>query len=285
MSPSRSEPGRGRSAPAIPTPGTAQATLLNIVGDIVHPSRVPVATSVFLAAMAELGHTEPAIRQAIARCAAAGWISKERVGRSTRWALTARGIRLVEDGVAGVEQLSDPHTDWDGRWRILVVTIPNEQRSIRDRVYRALRWDGFGNPLGSVWVSPHLNRQRRTTAAITGAGLLNSTLSFVGTADDLGLSVGEIVDRAWNLDDLESIYNTLIERFERMAPTTDAAHFEALLRLDEELQNLLVIDPHLPRALSGAWTGRQSAERLLHLRSIWHGPAERHWAQLLIEHS
>lgn len=267
-----------------PTPGTAQATLLNILGDIVHPASTAVPTSAFLAVMTELGYSEPAVRQAIARCAASGWIVKQKSGRSTSWSLTAAGVGVVEDGIAGVERLADPYTDWDGTWRITVVTIPAEQRSSRDRVYRALRWDGFGNPMASVWVSPHPHRYRRTQAVLAELGLGESAVSFVGRPDELGLTATQIVERSWDLDELGHHYDTLVERFSSWTPATDAEHLVALLDLDRELQDLLVTDPHLPRALIPRWSGRESAATLLRLRRLWHPRAETHWHDTLEQH-
>ncbi|MGV9711011.1 PaaX family transcriptional regulator [Gordonia sp. NPDC003424] len=274
---------RLRAAP--PTPGTAQATLLNILGDIVHPADTPVPTSAFLEGMGGLGYTEPAIRQAISRCAGAGWIYKEKNGRVTRWRLTGSGVRLVEEGIAGVERLSDPHDGWNGTWQIIIVTIPNEKRSVRDRVYRALRWDGFGNPLPSVWISPYLGHHRRTRAALEESDLGQSTLAFVGKADDLGLSVENMVARAWDLPALDSLYAALVERFDAMRPGSEAEQFNALLELDEELQQLLVTDPHIPSSLTPGWAGRESAKVLLRQRQMWHVAAIRHWQSVVTRHT
>lgn len=267
-------------AGAGPTPGTAQATLLNILGDVVHPSRTPVPTAAFLEVMGALDFSEPASRQAITRCATAGWITKERTGRSTNWSLTPAGATLVTDGIAGVEQLSDPHAEWDGRWQIIVITISNQHRSTRDRVYRSLRWDGFGNPLPSVWVSPHPGRLRRARSVITELGLDRSTLSFVGEADAIGLPVHDMVRRAWALDDLEQHYSSLVTTFQSVRVSNDAERLIALLRLDQELQQLLVTDPHLPSSLTPHWSGRDSAAELLELRRTWHSPARQRWQEI-----
>lgn len=264
-------------------PGTAQATLLNILGDIVHPAVAPVPTAAFLAVMRGLGYSEPAARQAISRCANAGWIVREKAGRSTRWTLSASGVALVEEGIADVERLADPHADWDGRWRILIVTITNEQRSTRDRVYRALRWDGFGNPLPSVWISPHPDRYRRVRVALADLSLDTSAMSFVGEADGLGLPVDELVARAWDLDGLGTAYDDLVSRYEALRPAKDSDYLTSLLRLDQELQDLLVTDPHLPSSITPGWTGRGAAASLLRLRQEWHPPAERHWRQLVTD--
>lgn len=266
---------------SVPAPGTAQATLLNILGDVVAPAEAPVPTSALIEVMGMLDFSAPAARQGISRCAAAGWISKTRTGRSTRWSLTRSGTALVEDGIAGVELLSSAHEGWDGRWRVLIVTITNEQRSTRDRVYRALRWDGFGNPLPSVWISPHQERYHRIGGVLSELGLDTSTLSFTGEPDGLGFSVAELVARSWELGDLEAVYSSLVARFRAVRPTSDAQSLIALLRLDEELQQLLVADPHLPAILTPGWAGRESAAELLELRAGWRPAARRHWRRIV----
>lgn len=265
------------------TPGTAQATLLDILGDMVHPDDVAVPTAAFLAVMRGMGFSDPAIRQSIARGAGAGWIAKERNGRNTLWRLTPAGRTLVADGIRGVEQLADPYTDWDGRWRVVIITISTEQRSTRDRVYRALRWDGFGNPLPSVWVSPHTDRDHRTRAALRAVGLDRSCISFVAELDDLGLSVADVVGRGWDLPGLEARYRHLLGRFQSLAPNGDAATLTALLQLDAELQQLLVTDPALPRPMTPDQPYRAAAQELLALRRRWHGPAKRYWTAVVAE--
>ena len=34
---------------------------------------------------------------------------------------------------------------WDGRWLILLITIPHELRAVRKKLYGALSWAGFGS--------------------------------------------------------------------------------------------------------------------------------------------
>jgi phenylacetic acid degradation operon negative regulatory protein len=268
-----------------PTPGTARATLLNILGDIVHPAIASVSTSVFIDVMGTLGHSEHAARQAISRCSNAGWIAGEKSGRTSRWRLTSSGITVVEEGITGVEQLSNPHADWDGRWRTVIVTISNEQRAVREGMYRALRWDGFGNPLPSVWVSPHPQHNKRVRTAIAASGLAPSTISFIGEVDGLGLTAEEIVSCAWDLTNLRELYTSLVSRFDAIHPATDEEHLVALLQLDQELQHLLVTDPQIPSSLTPGWTGRADAARLLQLRHRWHPHALRHWQAVLRRHT
>jgi phenylacetic acid degradation operon negative regulatory protein len=259
------------------TPGTARATLLNILGDLTFPNEEPVPTAAFIHLMEKVGYTQHAARQAVSRCVAAGWIDGERRGRTTSWSLTATGQRLVADGIAGVERLSDEQGEWDGQWLVLVVSIPRQQRSGRDRLYRALRWDGFGNPSPAIWVSPHPDRYRRTAEALESLGLEDVTLSFRGRPDVLGMRPPELVAKGWDTHGLTKMYRECCQRFGAMSPKTDEDHAIALLQLDGELQQLLVKDPQLPDPLLPGWSGRNDAATLLTYRQEWRPAAREYW--------
>src|SRR4029453_10821617 len=92
------------------------------------------------------GFSEQAARQAIARGVAAGWMVSERRGRETRFALTPELRRRFDEGGSRVFVCNLEAEPWDGRWLVLIVSIPNEQRSVRKRLYTALQWAGLGNP-------------------------------------------------------------------------------------------------------------------------------------------
>ncbi|MDH6285015.1 PaaX family transcriptional regulator [Prescottella agglutinans] len=265
------------------SPGTARATVLDILGDLVFPSTEPAPTTAFIELMGQLDFTEHAVRQALSRCAGDGWIAGTRVGRTTSWSLTEDGRRLVTDGIAGVERLSYEHADWDGRWLVLVVTIPRENRASRDRVYRSLRWDGFGNPAPAVWLSPYSDRRRRTTHTLDRLGIAD-TLAFFGESDPLGLPDEELVARGWDMDGVAELYRQCHAEFAAAQPRSRADKSATLLRLDAQLQQLLVTDPQLPGALLPEWTGRADAAALLDLRQRWRPAARAYW-QALVESS
>jgi phenylacetic acid degradation operon negative regulatory protein len=132
--------------------------LLTVLGELVLPSGQPVWTSALLHVLRGVGVEEQTARQAIARGAAAGWIEGSRRGREVRWEITPAGRLLIEEGTRRVYSLSAGTPAWDGRWLILLITIPHEQRAVRKKLYGALSWAGFGNPATSVWLTPHPER-------------------------------------------------------------------------------------------------------------------------------
>jgi len=138
--------------------GSARSLLLTVLGELVLPSGEPVWTSALLYVLRGVGVEEQTARQAIARGAAAGWIEGTRRGREVRWEITPAGRQLIEEGTRRVYSLSAGAPAWDGRWLILLITIPHELRAVRKKLYGALSWAGFGNPATSVWLTPHPER-------------------------------------------------------------------------------------------------------------------------------
>jgi hypothetical protein len=60
-----------------------------LLGEFVLPGGGTAWTSAVLASFARLGIEEKTTRQALMRTAASGWLGPEKVGRRTRWRLTA----------------------------------------------------------------------------------------------------------------------------------------------------------------------------------------------------
>jgi phenylacetic acid degradation operon negative regulatory protein len=117
------------------SPVSARSLLLTVLGELVWPEDRPVWTSALLYVLRGLGIEEQTARQAIARGAAAGWITGERHGREVRWNLTPGGRKLIAEGAARVTSMSAAATGWDGRWLALLVTIPHTHRTVRKRLY------------------------------------------------------------------------------------------------------------------------------------------------------
>jgi phenylacetic acid degradation operon negative regulatory protein len=258
--------------------GSARSTLLNALGELVHPGNQPAPTAALLHVLGESGYEPSAARQAVTRCAGSGWIAGVRRGRESWWSLTEEGRRLVEDGIRRVEGLGREPGRWDGRWLVLYISIPHDIRAARQRLYRSLGWSGFGSPAPGIWLTPHPEREAGAKRAIERLARGSTTLSFVGPAGTVGLTDAEIVERAWSLGELDELYATLVERFAGQRPGTPLEALHALLALDEELQRLPMIDPRLPLGLAPDPSSRRAARRLLDLRAGWLPPAREHWA-------
>lgn len=257
--------------------GSARATLLTILGELAWPSGRPAWTSSLLYVMAGLSVEERAARQAIARAAASGWIVPERVGRETRWSLTPSLERAFEDGTRRVASLSEPFLDWDGAWLVLFITVPHELRGVRKRLYNRLEFAGFGNPSAGVWLSPHTERRAEIHATINALELTDSTLSFRGAVDQVGMSEAQIVESGWDMSRLGQRYADVDAEFSSAHPADGDEMLFSHLRVLGALQSFPFEDPQLPEALLPDWIGRRVSGRLQELRAEWAHRVHARW--------
>ena len=119
----------------------------------------PVWTSALIELLADLEVAEKAARQAIMRTADSGWIEASRVGRETRWSLTAAGTELLREGTGRIYSFAAEERPWDGRWLVLTVGVPENNRALRQRLRTQLGWAGLGSPTPGVWVTPRVDRE------------------------------------------------------------------------------------------------------------------------------
>ena len=137
---------------------SARSLLLTVLGEFVLPRSEPVWTQTLLDALGAVGVEEKSARQALARTAADDVVVSERAGRRVRWSLTASGERLLSEGAERIYAHGAPRVPWDGRWLVLVVSVPEAQRALRHQLRTQLAGAGLGSPAPGVWVCPDAGR-------------------------------------------------------------------------------------------------------------------------------
>jgi phenylacetic acid degradation operon negative regulatory protein len=259
---------------------SARSLLMTILGEFVLPSGGPVWTHALVSALALFGVEDKSARQALARTAAEGWLAAERVGRQARWSLTPPGQRLLSQGARRIYSFGRDDVAWDGRWLLLLVSVPEAQRDLRHRVRSQLNWAGFGSPAAGVWVSPHASQQAEGQRILAQAGVSSSAMSFVASYGQVG-SQDMLVARSWDLGALEQRYEDFIDEFTGLHPTAGEEALRAQIRLVHEWRRFPFLDPRLPaRLLPDNWSGAKAAD-LFHARHAdWHPAARRHWERL-----
>ena len=262
------------------TPGSARSLLFTILGELVWPTGKPVWTATLVQVLRGLGIEEQTARQAIARAASSDWITAARTGREVSWSLTPKLQRIFESGSVRVYSLSDPYSDWDGRWLVVLPTIPASHRSVRRPLYAGLTWAGLGNPAPGLWVTPHVDRVAEIRELVDRLDLQRHTVSFAGTIEAIGLDQREIVEQGWDLTSLREHYEQVEGMIGALAPrTSDEELFESV-RLSNEYGVLPRTDPQLPEALLPDWIGRRVARRIDALLAQWKPAAQARFAEI-----
>lgn len=260
------------------TGANGPSLLLTVLGEFVLPAGAPVWTGALVTALGQVGVEEKAARQALSRTAADHLLTAERAGRRVRWHLTPAGTRLLTEGTDRIYGFGRQVEEWDGRWLVLAVSVPESQRQLRHRLRTRLTWAGLGCPLPGLWVTPDAGKEKEVAAAVEELGV--EAYSFVGPYGLVG-DEQRVVAGSWQLDEVEQRYRAFLEDFSEVAADGPAEAFHAQVRLVQEWRRFPFLDPALPAPLlPRTWPGPAAAE-LFHARhAAWHAGAQEHWAAL-----
>jgi phenylacetic acid degradation operon negative regulatory protein len=262
---------------------SARSLLLTVLGEFVLPGGHPVWTSTLIDLLGDLDVAEKAARQAIMRTADSGWIEASRIGRETRWSLTQAGTELLREGTERIYNFAAEGQSWDGRWLVLTVGVPENNRALRQRLRTQLGWAGLGSPSPGVWVTPRVDREARARKVLEDLHLLDGSWSFVAGTGAVG-DERSLARAAWDLDDVERRYEDFLDLVSRRRPRTDRQSLIAQVRLVQEWRRFPLLDPGLPRELlPPRWTGSRAAEVFRERHAGWAPRARAAWAEVARE--
>jgi phenylacetic acid degradation operon negative regulatory protein len=249
--------------------------LFTVLGEFVLPAGGSAWTSAFVEIFGRLGVEEKAIRQALARTAADGWIRPERVGRRTRWWLTEHGDRLLTEGTERIYAFAGSQGNWDGRWLLVLARVPDSDRAARHVLRSRMSWAGLGSPAPGVWVTTRVERRDEVERVLRQAGVTDGQL-FV--AEHQGGQLAELVAQSWDLSAIEQRYEEFLAEF------SSAATADPLVRLTELVhawRRFPALDPGLPaQLLPDRWSGARAAELFAARHLSWSPAAVAQWTAL-----
>jgi phenylacetic acid degradation operon negative regulatory protein len=258
-------------------PRSARDLLLTVMGEFMLPGDGTAWTSAMLAVFGRLGVEEKAARQALMRTASAGWLEGEKVGRRARWRLTAGAREMLTDGAARIYSFTGAAEDWDGRWLLVSVRVPESDRRARRILRTRLSWAGFGSLANGLWITPHPKRKAEASAALREAGVAADAHIFTATHSGM-TEVKDMVASAWDLTEIEQSYEDFIARFRVRIPSDVLA---CQIELVDAWRRFPAIDPALPRdLLPPRWSGLTAARLFAEKHERWAPDARHEWERL-----
>ena len=275
-SPLDDEPGPALSRRHAAGAVSARGLLFTVLGEFVLPTGGSAWTSAFIQTFARLGVEEKAIRQALARTGADGWITPERQGRRTRWVLTSAGTRLLTEGTERIYAFASSQGDWDGSWLLVLARVPESDRSARHLLRTRLGWAGLGSPAPGVWITTHTDRVGEVEDVLSQAGVIDRQI-FVAEHRGGG-DLETLVAQAWDLPAIEKEYEEFIAEF---AASSAADPLIRLTELVHGWRRFPSIDPGLPaRLLPARWSGARAAKLFAARHAKWSPDAMMQWIRL-----
>jgi len=231
-----------------------------------------------IGALGLLDYTPQAVRQAVARSIADGWLRAERHGRRSRVLLTPATATMLTSGAERIYTFGQPW-EWDGQWLLVVLRVPEQSRHVRHRIRSQLAWAGFGSLGGGVYVSPHVEREAELRA-LAEANSAAEVQSFHARFGEVG-RLEDIVANAWDLGAVAESYNEFIARFQRLRPKTPEAVFHAQTDLVHAWRQFPFLDPDLPESvLPRGWPRWRAHELFAAKHDAWHVVARDHFISL-----
>jgi phenylacetic acid degradation operon negative regulatory protein len=255
---------------------SARGLLFTVLGEFVLPTGGSAWTSAFIEVFARLGVEEKAIRQALARTAADGWIRPKRLGRRARWWLTPDGDRLLTEGTERIYDFASSQPSWDGSWLLVLARVPETDRAARHVLRTRLSWAGLGSPAPGTWITTRTGRRAEVEQVLRQAAVTDGHI-FVAEHRGGG-ELSDLVRQSWDLPAIEQQYEEFIAEF---APTSAPDPLVRLTELVHAWRRFPSVDPGLPaQLLPAGWSGARAARLFAARHARWSPDAVMQWTRL-----
>jgi phenylacetic acid degradation operon negative regulatory protein len=243
-----------------------RSMIFTIFGDYIRHYNNTIWIGSLISLLKEFGHNEQSVRAAISRMSKQGWIKSEKKGNRSYYSLTEQGRKRMDEAAERIYKLEAP--SWDEKWRLLVYSIPEEKRNLRDELRKELVWSGFGLLANSCWITP--NPLSEQVDLLTRKYDIKPYVHFF---EANYLQNGEpqtLVAKCWDLQEINEKYEEFIETYSQKfiinqneiehGNMTDAECFVERTMLVHEYRKFLFVDPGLPKELlPEKWLGNSAA--------------------------
>jgi phenylacetic acid degradation operon negative regulatory protein len=230
-------------------PSRTGALIITFYGDAILPRGGTVWLGTLLRFIDILEIDGGAVRTAVSRLAAEGWLARDKVGRKSFYRLAAAGRERFERAVEHVYYLRAPA--WDGRLELLLIGNGADREAARAALLEA----GFGSPLPGVWVAP------------SGTAVPEEAAEAIRLDVTAATEHGQrLIGASWSLDSIGCRYRDFLRGFTPLDAALDGASAlspdQAMLArvlLIHQYRRVLLRDPLLPEALLPRdWPAREA---------------------------
>jgi phenylacetic acid degradation operon negative regulatory protein len=254
----------------------ARSLVFDLFGDFVRYRGGEIRLRGLIALMACFDVPEPTVRVIVARLRKEGWLQASRDGRESVYALTDAAWKLLDEGRSRIfHRAAGP---WDGQWHMVIYSVPETERALRDQLRKKLSWLGFGPVAASVWLSPH-DRCSQVRDAFENEPAIRLDVFRSRSAGNE--SDRDIAARCWDLATLDRDYADFMERYRgrlagyRSGEVRGENALVERMHLIHDYRKFPFRDPDLPPELvASGWPGRRAHEMFLEAHGLLRGPAE-----------
>lgn len=241
----------------------AGSLITTVFGDAIAPRGGTVWIGSLIGAMADFGISERLVRTSVFRLSRDGWLHVDQLGRRSYYSLTDDGAQKFEQATQRI--YGEPRQSWSGEW--CLVLLAGLDPTQKERIKKELGWQGFAAISSNVLACPG-PETADLEALFKRMGVAGEVVVMQGhtLGKSRGQAMRDLVQRSWNLRDIDARYLSFVGRFRpvlaaaRKARKIDAQRaFQARTLLIQEYRKVLLRDPLLPgELLPGSWHGARA---------------------------
>ncbi|MDO7486306.1 phenylacetic acid degradation operon negative regulatory protein PaaX [Peribacillus frigoritolerans] len=269
-----------------------QSMIFTIYGDYIRNYGNKIWIGSLIRLLKEFGHNEQGVRVAVSRMVKQGWIQSEKQGNKSYYFLTDRGVQRMDEAANRIYKMKP--NEWDGKWRILMYTIPEDKRQLRDDLRKELLWSGFGSFSSGCWISP--NDLEKQINRLIDKYDIDEYVDFFISEYKGPKENQSLVEKSWHLEEIENKYEEFIEKYSKQfivhqsiigrGEMSDADCFVERTNLVHEYRKFLFIDPGLPKELlPSKWNGNHAALLFSQYYQVLAEPASRFFESVFQENN
>jgi len=236
---------------------------------------IPSAALVDL--MASMDVSPAGARAALSRLLRKGTVEVSRSGRTTAYSLAPAVAATIPASEILTMTFGESEREWNGEWTVIVFSIPETQRDLRQTLRDWLRWLGFGPARDGVWISPHSDLEL-TKNTLTGLlppdGLIFRSAHMTGTIEP---------SEVWPLAEIRDQYKEFIAELRpvvyrlRAGMVRPAEALKLSVSLLGRWRGFPTVDPDLPREyLPDDWPRREARRLFIEVHDACVAPATEH---------
>ena len=233
-----------------------RAALLTLYGDYIRYSGIEIGIGCLIQLLRNFDLSEQSVRSAVSRMCQVGLLKARRDNRKSYYSLTDNGYKLLNRGTERIFTRQNHH--WNGKWNIVVYSVPEKRREARDRLRLELNWMGYGPLSEATWISPY--DQTKEVEELADKLQIKDCIQIFRADHVVSTDPKEIVSRCWDLEKIHDRYATFIMKYRpklenhltRIRYGEDLQPSECFVErfnLIHEYRKLPFLDPDLPREL------------------------------------
>ncbi len=237
--------------------------------------------------MSHFGISESSIRGAALRMVQQEFFEVRKIGNNSYYSLTPKGMRTMMDGFTRVYSLKN--YKWDGHWRILTYSVPEEKRELRNQIRKELSLMGFGLISHGTWASPN-PVEPQVMELIKDYHLEPYVILFTSNSI-VSHSHEQLIERGWDFAQIAKEYDQFIETYQRIYEEfqkrawnnelSDRECFIERTKLVHAYRSFFFIDPSFPNdLLPDHWSGTKARELFFNVHQLLAVPAIRYFETL-----